>query len=149
MCLAPLPQEKEFIMKYIAGKINVFLGVLMITQGIAFPASAQQMLNEAWSFSPQNRASIAALMKQVENQNNGTVIGGGGNTITTLVCGGHDGAAGATANSACIILNNAPNTSIKLGQDSIGDQTATNEINSTQTQSVSGADDILAILNGQ
>ncbi len=78
-------------------------------------ANAQQF-NQAWGFTTQNRASIAALMQQVE-KSEGTgnaVVSGGG--YDSLVCGG-DGMSSATGNSTCIILNNSDGT-IQVGQDS-------------------------------
>jgi hypothetical protein len=86
-------------------------------------ANAQQV-NEAWSFTPQNRASIAALMQQVEGRkaaNAGTAQSAG---ITNLICGS-DGKSSATGNSTCVIMSNADGN-INVGQDSNGDQDANN-----------------------
>jgi hypothetical protein len=87
---------------------------------------AQQGLNNnAFSFSPQNRASIASLIRQVEKEDTGSASGyayGGG---TTIVCG--DGSSTAKGNSSCIVMNNSSGT-VTLDQNSEGDQSAeTNE----------------------
>lgn len=115
--------------------------------------SAQGMNNAAWSPQVQNRASVAALIRQVEegDASSGSISVSDGTTggITQLVCGA-DATTSAKGNSSCIILNNA-DASIDLGQDSVGDQNSTSE--STQTTNVdetinTGADDVLAVLNG-
>ncbi len=90
-------------------------------------ASAQQF-NQSWQFKAQNRASIAALIKQVEQEDEA-----GEGTVTqvpvgydNLICGGGDGQSAATGNSTCIILNNSTGA-IEIGQDANGSQTANNE----------------------
>lgn len=100
-----------------------------------------QMNAKPWGFTPQNRASIASLMRQAEQQpsNNG---GAGSVSADTIVCGAGDETA-AKGNSTCIIMNNA-NGAIDVGQDSNGEQTANN------TSSVNGqetaVDEIIDVL---
>ena len=101
----------------------ILLWTVAVVAGLFFGsrvANAQQF-NQAWSFTSQNRASIAALMQQVEGSETGAAAQG---SFDTLVCGG-DGASSATGNSTCIILNNATGT-VEIGQDTEGDQDATN-----------------------
>lgn len=105
-------------------------------------ANAQQF-NQAWSFTSQNRASIAALMQQVENgDGNGAAIAASP-SYDSLVCGG-GGASTATGNSTCIILNKSDGL-IQIGQDANGNQEATN----TQTGSASGLSDVLESVSSQ
>lgn len=120
----------------------ILAGTMM---AIPFPALAQ-MVSEPWSFQPQNRASIAALMRQVENENAQAVSATP--SITTLVCGS-DGKSSATGNSTCVILNNAAGN-LNIGQDAQGDQSASSNTSETQNQSASsgGADSVLATLEG-
>ena len=117
-------------------KINIMTvaaGLLLCSFCLSSPASAQQS-NQSWQFKNQNRASIAALMKQVEQQDEAN------NAVTqvpvgvdTLICGG-DGQSSATGNSTCIILNNSTGA-IEIGQDANGSQTANNETSqSTNTE---------------
>lgn len=102
------------------------IAILMGTMGISNIAHAQQY-NQSWQFKGQNRASIAALMKQVEQESEASnaVVQQVPGSYDTLICGGGDGQSAATANSTCIILNNATG-SIQIGQDSDGSQTANN-----------------------
>lgn len=109
---------------------------------------------EAWDFTPQNRAAIAALIKQIEDP------GSGG--PTTIVCGGNSGAGGAgtgagasaTANDACIIVSNSSGAIINSGQASDGNQGADASANSKTSSARSGSkpggsiDEVDAILNG-
>lgn len=124
--------------------IRIF-GLVLVACFVATPALAQ-MTKESWSFNPQNRASIAALIKQIEDGDNGNaqsqVVGNGG---TTLVCGGgsSDSNSSAMGNSSCIILNNSTGN-IELGQDSTGDQTSNAE--SVSSSDLVTTDDILATL---
>ena len=130
--------------------MTAFLMVFIIMSG---PVNAQGMNNNAWSPQVQNRASIAALIRDVEENGRGSSSGiaSGGGNVTQLVCGG-EGDATAKGNSSCIILNNA-DASIDLGQDSTGDQTATNEditnVDETINTGGSEADEVLAVLNGE
>lgn len=116
-------------------------GIVLVT---ATPASAQ-MANNPWSFQQQNRASVAALMRQVEREkiNNGSVQ----LAPTSLICGS-DGKSSASGNSTCVILNNSTGQ-IEIGQDSKGDQAATSSTDTeTNDQIHSSADDVLATLEG-
>jgi len=109
------------------------LGVtLLFCAGFAAPALAQQ-ISQPWSFTEQNRASIAALMQQTENPSAAAAAS------PTLVCGGA-GQPGATANSVCIILNQSSGQ-ISLGQDSQGSQSA-----GTPAAPASDTDAVLSIL---
>ncbi|PIR08465.1 hypothetical protein COV53_02840 [Candidatus Gottesmanbacteria bacterium CG11_big_fil_rev_8_21_14_0_20_37_11] len=118
--------KNEIIIFFILALWAAFL--LMILLFIR-PAQAQ-MNNEAWGFKQQNRASIAALMQQVENKdsNNGAVTGAYAG-YDQLVCGG-DGQSSATGNSTCIIMNNSDGA-IQIGQDAQGSQDATTSENTT------------------
>lgn len=99
------------------------------------PAHAQ-MNNESWGFKQQNRASIAALMQQVESSGDATTVASAGG-YDQLVCGG-DGQSSATGNSTCIIMNNS-NGAIELGQTSEGSQDAT----TTENTTMNGLSDVL------
>lgn len=129
--------------------INGSLILGLMTVALSSPASAQ-LYKDAWSFSNQNRASIAALIKQVDDGDkaSGATVAAGAGGGTTLVCGA-DADSTAKGNSSCIILNNSTGD-IEIGQDSVGDQTASNESSDTITvdESISGADDILDALHG-
>ena len=102
-------------------------GMLLCNLCLSGSASAQQF-NQSWQFKAQNRASIAALIKQVEQQEdaNNAVIQQAPGSYDTLLCGGGDGQSAATGNSTCIILNNSTGE-IEIGQDADGSQTANNE----------------------
>lgn len=136
--------------------INKIFCMALIGTCLASPAFAQ-LINNAWSFSGQNRASIAALMKQVEDGGSGNVSGGvvAGGGSTTLICGdagggadgGAAGASGATGTSSCIILNNSDGA-IEITQDSEGDQTANNTQEQTQNLEVGGEENVSEILEG-
>lgn len=103
--------------------------LLSLVLGIAFYSNAAhaQMNNESWGFKQQNRASIAALMQQVESRDQATVASSGG--FEQLVCGG-DGQSSATGNSTCIIMSNSSGA-IEIGQDAAGNQDANNTENTT------------------
>ncbi len=109
---------------------------LLFTQ---FPAYAQAF-KDPWGFAPQNRASIAAMIRQVETERSASGAATSGTTI--LTCG--KGESSSEANSACIIMNNS-NGVLSVGQDSKGNQTSNNT--KTQVESVSNADEVLATLN--
>ena len=116
-----------------------------------FPVSAEaQERNRSWQFSGQNRASIAALIREVEEggDSNGAVAGYTSPGYTSLVCGG-DGQASATGNSTCIILHNSDGF-VDVGQDSDGTQTATStsQTDGASNTPPSGSDDVLDTLNG-
>ncbi len=138
-------------MVYNTKQIKRILCLALLGVMTASPAFAQ-LFNNAWSFSGQNRASIAALMKQVEGSaNSGGVTSGAG--ATTPICGdagggadgGAAGASSATGNSSCIIMNNSTGD-IVIEQDSQGDQTSSNDQTLTQNLDNSGdnASDALA-----
>lgn len=117
-------EERDVVIGILLWIFSLFLGLVLGS------ASANaQMANEPWTFKQQNRASIAALMQQVENRNGTTAATAaaapGG--LDTLICGG-DGASAATGNSTCIILNNS-NGAIEIGQDAQGNQDANNSQN--------------------
>lgn len=109
----------------------------------AGPAAAQ-MLDQPWSFSQTNRASIAFSLRNGGDPGAGTTTGSGGPVI---VCGG--GGSTAAGNNTCIVLNNA-NGQIELDQASDGSQDATNTQQVTTTNATaSDADDVLSILGDQ
>lgn len=114
--------------------------MILFCLGISLPAYAQ-MSSEPWSFSPQNRASIAALMKQTEEQQQATAVV---QPADTLICGGGTGNSAAAGNSTCVILNNATGM-IQLDQDETGDQNATST-SSVSVQTEEGADEVAAAL---
>lgn len=109
--------------------ILMVLWLLALLTGCIYGSRAAdaQQFNQAWGFTAQNRASIAALMKQMDNEekNADSQVGilGGYSGSDNLICGG-DGESEATGNSTCIILNNATGN-IEIDQDSEGGQTAT------------------------
>lgn len=116
--------------------------------GLALAGEASaQMFERPWSFKSRDRASLAVVMKQVEEgmfsrrsensaAGNGGAVGGF-NSSTLLLCGGSGGDASATANSSCIILNNATGD-LTIGQDAVGDQgaSAASETNTTVAEKV-------------
>lgn len=105
-----------------------FTAFLTLTFLSSLPAAANGLNNNPWGFSPQNRASIAALIKQVEEKPV-TQSGYGYGSVTTMICGG-DSSSAAKGNASCILLNNSTGT-IEIGQDSEGDQTATSDVTET------------------
>ncbi len=133
-------------------KNTIYISSFALTLGCSFvtPVSSQTM-DRPWGFAPQNRASIAALMRQVETSSSATsATSAASQNVTSLVCGS-DGSSSAKGNSSCIILNNATGDLI-IGQDSVGNQDANSETTETtnvdETINVSGADDVLATLEG-
>lgn len=134
--------------KNLCVKTLIWISALLIALCFgSLSASAQQVANEPWGFKAQNRASIAALMRQAENDNSaGSNAQAMPFSNDALVCGGGGGSSSATANSTCIILNNA-NAAIELGQDAQGDQGAVST-GGTQDESESPADEVLATLLG-
>jgi|AntRauTorckE6833_2_1112554.scaffolds.fasta_scaffold65322_2 hypothetical protein len=103
--------------------------------------TAQAQMNaKPWGFTPQNRASIASLMRQVEQPPSGGGVGSV--SADTIVCGAGDETA-AKGNSTCIIMNNA-NGAIDVGQASDGDQTASNA--SSVNSQESAIDEIIDVL---
>lgn len=103
-----------------------------------------QLESNAWKFKTQNRASIAALMQQVENADrarNATTVSSGASGFDQLVCAGDAGST-ATGNSTCIILNNSDGA-IQIGQDAPGSQNAT----STEDTTMNGLSDVLETIN--
>lgn len=119
-------------------KINIIMaaiGMLLCNFSINSSASAQQF-NQSWQFKTQNRASIAALIKQVEQEDEAsTAVTQAPASYDTLLCGGGDGQSAATGNSTCIILNNSTGA-IEIGQDANGSQTANNE--ASQNMNIDG-----------
>ncbi len=110
---------------------------LMVGFFLSGHAANAQQFNQAWGFTTQNRASIAALMQQVEkSEGTGNAVASGGG-YDSLVCGG-DGMSSATGNSTCIILNNSDG-SIQVGQDSQGNQESSN----TEDTTISGLSNAL------
>lgn len=128
---------------------NFYIMTVMPITIIALSASAatsfSQDRNQSWQFTGQNRASIAALIRDVEKNGsgNGVISAAPAEGYTNLVCG-KDGQTSAAGNTTCIILNNSDGT-IDVGQDSDGDQTATTD---TETQQ-SIADAVLDTLTNK
>lgn len=119
----------------------LFLGTTVMT---SMPQEVySQDRNQAWQFTRQNRASIAALIRDVEKPDNAVSQVSGNAGYTNLVCG-KDGQASASGNTTCVILNNS-HGAIQVGQDSQGNQSATSQ---NEVAPPSGADEILATLNG-
>lgn len=114
-------------------------GIALATLVEAAPAGAQ-MSESPWQFRYRDRAGLAVVMKQTEDaaSNSGGLYGGSGAGVsadtTVLVCGG-ESASTATSNSSCIILNNATGD-LSIGQDSLGDQNATNAASTTSVDAV-------------
>ncbi|MFP4098079.1 MAG: hypothetical protein ACLFP8_06760 [Alphaproteobacteria bacterium] len=116
---------------------------------ISSQASAQ--LNEQpYRFKAQNRASIAALMKDVENRDRrSTTVTAAAIPSTTLVCGGDSADASAAGNTSCVIVNNSTGN-ISVGQDNLGNQDADSE--TTETTNVDetiNVEEVLATLDGE
>lgn len=111
--------------------------ILGLVMGGAATAHAQ-MMNEPWSFTQQNRASIAALIKQTEDDENAVTATAAANGYDQLICGG-DGASSATGNATCIIMNNSDGM-IEIGQDAQGNQDANN---STATSTINALSETL------
>lgn len=125
-------------------------------------AHAQGQNNNAWAPQTSNRAAIASLIRQVEQEGsnaNSGALGYAGSSVTQLICGSNSGegtegsSANAQANSSCIILNNSDGA-LNINQDSDGEQSA--DANSTDTVNVdetineaNDADDVLATLAGE
>ncbi len=156
-CSLSLSQGRNLVMKKSVEKISILSGSLYAVAFVfsltVLPAmSYAQLDNNPWGFTGQNRASIAALMKQVEDESSSrsNVVASGGGDIVNLVCGA-DATSSAKGNSSCIILNNS-DAAIDLGQDSQGDQTATSEettnVDETINTNVEAIDDVLQTLNG-
>ena len=127
------------VKREIIGIFVMMIWFAILLCALFFSQSANaQMNNEAWGFKQQNRASIAALMQQVENSDSGRAVASTGLAgYDQLVCGS-DGASSATGNSTCIIMNNSDGA-IQIGQDAQGDQDAVN----TETSTVNGISDVL------
>lgn len=124
-------------MKY----LTLFLSAAVLI-GSGFEAYAQQRSNQPWGFTQQNRASIAALMRQAEQP--GSANGSAGVSADTLVCGG-DATTSAKGNSTCIILNNSTG-SIQVGQESNGSQTASTDDTINVSDNETEIDEVLETL---
>ena len=109
---------------------------------------AAQMFERAYSFTGRDRASLAVVMKQAESgMFDGTGSGNSGMnySVTNLICGGDSGSANADGNSACMILNNSTGN-VGADQDSIGDQSANSDVDTTQNNGGEGS--LSSALNG-
>lgn len=153
-------------------KNTALAATLLCASLTANNAGAQGLNNSSWSPQAQNRASIAALIRQVEQDgtSSGSTVSSLGTTgsVTQLICGSNSGegstnSSNAQANSSCIILNNSGGATVGIDQDSMGDQSSTADadqaVTSTttveETINVEGgeppvevADDVLATLSG-
>ncbi len=127
-------------MKFLFKNKYSFYGACAVITILPFNYShAQGMNNNAWSPNPSNRASIAALIRQVEQGEASGSIGSAAsaNGVTQLICGTSSGDGGLTsatsqANSSCIIMNNSSGD-LNVNQDSIGDQSADAVLTATTT----------------
>ena len=151
-------------MNFTAKQLSIILIAAFALSGIfSDAAKAQGLNNNAWSPQPSNRASIAALIRQVENGSSAqtgsaSAIGYVGSNVTQLICGSNSGegkeaSANAQANSSCIILNNSDGT-LNIDQASDGEQAADTENLSTTNvdetiNNLGNADDVLATLTGE
>lgn len=157
----PFKKRKKEIAMTSIKKTHVFL--VLFSVSVAFlpaPASAQGLNNNAWSPAPSNRAAVAALIRQVENDDRTAataVIGSGGGNVTQLICGSSSGegptSATAQANSSCIILNNSTGT-LGIDQDSEGSQDASADsaidlIAAEPDETAGGVEEVLATLEGE
>lgn len=127
---------------YAATALLWFLGLVLVFFLGNAPAYAQ-MSNQPWGFKQQNRASLAALMRQVDREGKeqlpSTYIN---QAYETLVCGG-DGRSTATGNSTCIIMSNADGQ-VNVGQDAQGNQSATNQGQTSSNDSESEEEESLS-----
>lgn len=145
-------------MRHIVTGLMFSVGASLFAAGAAH-ADDPLMGKSPWNFDPVNRAGVAVAMKGIEDGGNGSGTG------TTIVCGGTSGGSGsgstgagssATGNQSCIIVSNSDGNIIDVGQASNGNQGSTSTANSQSSTSnnkglapaVSGADDVMAILNG-
>lgn len=136
----------------------LLMAAAVTTVFMAAPAGAQGLNNNAWEPQPSNRASIAALMRQVEDgeqASSGFAALGTGGGVTQLICGSNSGdgagaSSNAQANSSCIILNNSDGT-LNIDQNSDGEQNANTTSTATTTVDETingGADAVLDVLAG-
>ncbi len=135
---------KQAIIKHLA------LYSVAIMSFFVFATDATAQMNETpWGFSSQNRASIASLIKQVEDADGSSVTSTATTgSITNLICGGDSADASSAGNSICIIMNNS-NGTITPMQENNGDQDSNSE--TTETTNVDETiyvDEILSTLNG-
>lgn len=134
--------------------LGMAAGIVSVLCGEAALADDPLMGKSPWNFQEQNRAAIARMIKEIEDP------GSGG--PSTILCGGTSGAggqgavgsaAGATANSSCIIVSNSGGAIINTDQASDGDQTAGSSAsattkNITNNKSGGSIDEVADILNG-
>jgi hypothetical protein len=118
------------------------LGLTVLVAGALAAPAAAQMMERPYDFGPRDRAGIAALMQQVENQRAPGPSSVSNTQIksTTVLCGeGGTGGTGSTskANANCIVLDDATGQ-VNVGQNSAGNQDA-NANSSTTENSISGA----------
>lgn len=132
-------QHRDHRATLAAGAARAAAGALLLTL-LSATASAQ-MFDKPWSATPRDRAGIAVIMKQAESglydRRDQKGSGGGVPSLTynttTLVCAGSGGEATSTANSSCLILNNATGA-IDVGQGADGNQGASSSNSSTVNQ---------------
>lgn len=119
-----------------AALAGLVFGTVLFAAGLAMAQPGQNQ--EAWSPAPRDRAGLAVVMGQANGDIDTSGGSGSGASATTLVCGGGGGTSSATANSTCIILNNATG-SVGIGQDSVGDQGATTSTATGNSNTMSSA----------
>ncbi len=119
---------------------------------LAMPLAQAQNIENNWTPTPQNRTSVAAMIKQAEEgvfeqqANPARVTGGSAGQGVVLCGGGGEDKTAATSNLSCVVVGEGANASINLGQDSDGDQTADND-EAAETENV--IDDVGQLLNSQ
>lgn len=130
-------------MRHITGKTLLFIGSCFVFIISSWSAQAQ-MSSAPWGFAAQNRASIAALIRQVEGESSSNIgsVSAAPTEITNLICGS-DGSSSAKGTGSCIILNNA-SAAIELLQDSEGDNTASTDDTTNIGETGDSVADILA-----
>lgn len=128
--------------KYTITPTLMCTGVFLMAMVFGSLGAKAQVANEPWRFKDQNRASIAALMRQIDKEQTAATeaVAAG----DALVCGDGGGSSSSKGNATCIILNNA-NAAIEIGQTSDGEQQATNTAPANSPQSP--ADDVLNTLS--
>ena len=130
--------ERAPLAKAMLAKIMLAAALAMGMMISGTTATHAQTNNQPWGFTQQNRASIAALMKQIEEKETtqaATTAAAGG--YDQLVCG-KDGESSATGNNTCIIMNNSDGV-IQIGQDANGNQSATSNTETNEVDNISDA----------
>lgn len=118
-------------------------GTLLV--GLTAAGSAQaQLMESPFGFKARSGISNAMAMAQMKGNAVGGNGGAAGGGVTQLVCG-QPGQSTSTANSTCIILNNATGD-LTIGQDSVGDQSSENTESTDMaiTQPANGGEELMS-----